>query len=149
MATIIQTIHAKDTLHHLTRFLTVGALGTLIDFSLFTLLKVFFSVPILPANITAYSAGIVNNFFLHRHWTFSGRPRKALTIQFIQFLLVSLSAMTLNSLIVLVLSQPLGSFLGYSTTGILAAKACATAAGLVWNFFTNYFWTFKDKSKKS
>jgi putative flippase GtrA len=149
MATIIEPIRSKDTLRSLGRFLAVGALGTLIDFSLFTGLHVALGAPILLANVLSYSAGILNNFFLHRYWTFAERPRKGLTSQFSQFLVVSLAALALNTLLVGLLAGPLSALLSSAPAGALAAKACATAVGLAWNFAANQLWTFRPGGKEN
>ena len=53
-----------------TRFLTVGAVGTFLDFSLLALLK-FLGFPTLFANSLSFSAGVVNNFTWNRLWTFA------------------------------------------------------------------------------
>ncbi|MEW5721241.1 MAG: GtrA family protein, partial [Chloroflexota bacterium] len=103
------------TVRHISRFLIVGMLGTLIDITLFAGLYTWLGAPTLAANTLSYSAGIVNNFVWHRYWTFSHRPRKATSAQFSQFALVSLTALMLNNLIVLLFAPSLGA---------LAAKIC-------------------------
>jgi putative flippase GtrA len=149
MATIIHSFRSKDALRSLGRFLAVGALGTLIDFCLFTGLHVALGAPILLANVLSYSAGILNNFFLHRYWTFAERPRKGHSSQFSQFLAVSLTALALNTLLVSLLAGPLSALLSHAAAGALAAKACGTAVGLAWNFAANHLWTFRPGDKEN
>lgn len=129
-------------------YLIVGLLGTLIDVGLFTALHVVLGVPTLAANTTSYSAGIVNNYVLHRYWTYGGRSRKAVGVQFVQFTAVSLSALAVNNLLVLLLAPQLGTLLASPAYGDLMAKACATAVGLCWNYLANNFWTFGDVTMK-
>ncbi len=126
------------------RFATVGLLCTLVDVMLFSVLHGLAGLPALAANTLSYSAGIVVSFLLHRRWTFAQRPRKALGAQFSQFAAVSLSALLVNNLIVLGLSPVFGALLGNATLGAIAAKLCATAVGLCWNFLINTTWTFRD-----
>ncbi len=123
------------TVRHISRFLVVGMLGTLIDLTLFAGLYTWLDAPTLAANTLSYSAGIVNNFVWHRCWTFAHRPPKPTGAQFSQFAVVSLSALMLNNLIMLLLAPSLG---------VLIAKICATGVGLGWNFFANNLWTFRD-----
>lgn len=125
------------------RFLLVGALGTLIDFSLFALLSAQIAAPTMIANTLAYSAGILNNYFWHRNWTYGHRRRKAAGRQFAQFAGVSLSALALNNLLVFLLAPPFSSLLASPVLGALAAKIFATGAGMGWNFLANHLWTFR------
>jgi putative flippase GtrA len=125
------------------RFAVVGALGTLIDVGLFSVFHLAFGLPILLANTLSYSAGIINNFFLHRYWTFSGRSRRAMGVQFAQFAAVSLTALAVNDLLVFGLSAPFGAALSNPAAGALLAKAAATGIGLVWNYLANTWWTFR------
>ncbi len=129
------------------RFATVGLLGTALDIGIFTLLHVGMGVPVLPANTISYSTGIINNYILHRRWTFSDRASRALGTQFAQFLAVSLSALLLNSLIVLLLAPLFGQALGHSGLADLAAKLGATVVSMCWNLVANNFWTFATEKK--
>jgi putative flippase GtrA len=144
MPQMIAQFQANTTFRPLGRFLTVGMLGTLLDIGLFTLLRVQFGVPTLTANTISYSAGIVNNYVLHRLWTFTDRPRKAVGAQFTQFAVVSLSALLLNNLLVALLAPGFAVLFTAPAYGDVLAKVCATGVGLCWNFLANNFWTFRD-----
>jgi putative flippase GtrA len=128
------------------RFAAVGVVGTALDLGLFALLHLSLGMAALPANTISYSAGIVNNYLLHRRWTYADRPRRPTGAQFCQFALVSLSALALNNLIVLWLSPGLGALLGRADLGAVAAKLLATSVGMVWNFAANTAWTFRRDS---
>lgn len=52
------------------RFLTVGAITTLLDYAIFSALIEQAQWPVAAANATSYSAGIVLSLALHRRWTF-------------------------------------------------------------------------------
>lgn len=60
MAALSGTSTNKE-IERFSRFLTVGAVGTLLDFSLLTLLKLA-GLPTLLANSLSFTAGLVNNF---------------------------------------------------------------------------------------
>ncbi len=144
MSQTVDSIKSSSTVQSMVRFGLVGALGTLIDISLFTGLHVWLGVPTLLANTLSYSAGIINNYLFHRFWTFAGRPRRAAGGQFAQFALVSLIALALNNLIVLLLAQPLGVVIGSSGLGAVLAKICATGIGMIWNFLASHLWIFRN-----
>lgn len=120
-------------LERFARFAFVGALGTILDVGLLMLLSAVAQLATLPANLLSYSAGIVNNYVWNRRWTFSGSRAKAWVPQFVQFAVVSLIGLTLNSLMVIWLEEPFG---------LLVAKLSATGVVLVWNYNANRLWTF-------
>ncbi|MCA1900070.1 MAG: GtrA family protein [Chloroflexi bacterium] len=123
------------------RFLTVGAVGTLLDFSLLTLLKLA-GLPTILANSLSFTAGLLNNFTLNRLWTFQDRQTDWRR-QFAQFTLVSLVGLALNNLIVLSLENALGVLSGQPDWGYLPAKVIAAGAVAFWNYFANRMWTFR------
>ncbi|MCE9645905.1 MAG: GtrA family protein [Chloroflexi bacterium] len=136
-------ITMNKEIERITRFLTVGAVGTLLDFSLLTLLKLA-GLPTLAANSLSFTAGLLNNFTWNRLWTFGeGRPsnwRK----QFAKFTLISLFGLALNNLIVLSLEGVLGNILAQPEWGYLPAKVIATGVVVFWNYFANRTWTFRS-----
>ncbi len=131
----------------LKRFATVGALGTLLDVGIFSLFHVGLGVPVLLANTISYSTGIINNYVLHRRWTFSDRGPKPIGTQFSQFLAVSLSAMLLNNLLVLLLAPLFAQVLGHSGYTDMVAKLGATLVSMCWNLVANNLWTFAAEAK--
>jgi putative flippase GtrA len=90
-------------------------------------------MPTLAANIVSYSAGILNNYYWNRRWTFSNRQSAAWMVQLMQFALVSLVGLGLNSMLVVWMEEPVG---------LLPAKLLATGAVLLWNYNANRVWTF-------
>ena len=124
------------------RFLTVGALGTALDFGLLTVLKLA-GVSTLLANSFSFTAGVVNNFTWNSRWTFSDRRNGKWTEQFFQFLLVSMVGLALNNAIVLLLEAPLGAWIGDAAWGYVPAKVIATGVVVFWNYFANRNWTFR------
>ena len=126
------------------RFLTVGALGTFLDFGLLTVFKLI-GLPTLPANSLSFSAGVINNFTWNSRWTFADRRNERLRgrAQFIQFLLVSLAGLAINNAIVLLLEAPLGAWIGNAAWGYAPAKMIATGVVVFWNYFANRNWTFR------
>ncbi len=124
------------------RFLTVGAVGTVLDFCLLTLLKLA-GMPTLFANSISFLAGLINNFTFNRLWTFHDATQSDWKRQLAQFTAVSLVGLTLNNIIVLSLENVLGNILGQPEWGYLPAKVIATGVVVFWNYFANRTWTFK------
>lgn len=143
MAPLLQKMNHHQTILSATRFALVGALGTLIDFTLFFAAQLVFNLPFLAANTISYSAGIVNNYYFHRTWTFTYRPQKAVSKQFALFVMISLTALMINSMMVYLLTPVLTVLLLEPALAAPLAKICATVTGLGWNFFANHFWTFR------
>lgn len=142
MATLSTPLQ-KQEVTRFTRFLTVGAVGTLLDFSILTVLKLA-GLPTLFANSLSFTAGLLNNFTWNRLWTFGDIVKADWRRQFAQFTLVSLIGLTLNNLIVLSLEGILGTLLGQPQWGYLPAKVIATGVVVFWNYFANRTWTFKN-----
>ncbi len=126
-----------------TRFLTVGAVGTVLDFCLLTLLKLA-GLPTLIANSISFTAGLINNFTFNRLWTFNDVAQSNWKKQLVQFTAVSLVGLILNNIIVLSLENVFGIIFGQPEWGYLPAKVIATGVVVFWNYFANRTWTFKN-----
>lgn len=98
--------------------------------SLFTVLHVLLGVPTLAANTFSYNSGMLNNYVLHRRWTWAGRSQRAASAQFAQFFLVNVAALALNNALVLLLAHPFSSMLAYPGPGDLVAKLFATGVSM-------------------
>jgi putative flippase GtrA len=139
----LSTTDSNKEIERFSRFLTVGAVGTVLDFSLLTLLKLA-GLPTIIANSISFTAGLVNNFTWNRLWTFSDVVQSDWKKQLAQFTVVSLIGLALNNLIVLSLEGVLGTMLGQPEWGYLPAKVIATGVVVFWNYFANRLWTFKS-----
>lgn len=132
----------KQEVSRFARFLTVGAIGTLLDFSILTLLKLA-GMPTLFANSLSFTAGLLNNFTWNRLWTFGDSVKTNWRRQLAQFTVVSLVGLMLNNLIVLSLEGLFSTLLGLPQWGYVPAKMIATGIVVFWNYFANRTWTFK------
>jgi dolichol-phosphate mannosyltransferase len=146
MAAFTSTSSSKE-MERFSRFLTVGSVGTLLDFSLLTLLKLA-GLPTLPANSLSFLAGLANNFTWNRMWTFGDSAQPSWHKQQLQFTMVSLVGLILSNVIVLSLEAGMGNAFGHPAWGYLPAKVIATAVVVFWNYFANSLWTFKLPRRK-
>ncbi|NDJ54090.1 MAG: GtrA family protein [Chloroflexi bacterium] len=135
---------SKLELKRILRFGLVGAVGTALDFGLLILLRTGLGWPTALANVFSYSAGIVNNYGLNRLWTFPEARGKQVAIQLMQFSLVSLTGLALNTVIVVILERFLAAVLTLPELDYVLAKIVATGLVFVWNFAANRWWTFND-----
>lgn len=142
--TLLSASLSNKELARFLRFLTVGAMGTALDFSILTLLKLA-GLPTLVANSISFTAGLVNNFTLNRLWTFGDAIQSNWRRQLVQYAIVSLIGLTLNDLIVVSLESLMGAWLGQPDWGYLPAKVIATGVVVFWNYFANRMWTFKSQ----
>ena len=142
MAALSNDHSYNKEIQHFSRFLAVGTVGTVLDFSLLMLLKLA-GLPTLFANSFSFTAGLINNFTWNRLWTFNDVVQTDWRKQFAQFTLISLFGFALNNIILLSLEGVLGNILGQPEWGYLPAKVIATGVVMFWNYFANRMWTFK------
>ncbi len=140
--TAFSGISSDKEIERFGRFLAVGGVGTVLDFSLLALLKLA-GLPTLFANSLSFIAGLVNNFTWNRFWTFNDAMQTDWRKQLAQFVMVSLVGLTLNNLIVLSLEGMFENILSQPQWGYLPAKVIATGVVVFWNYFANRMWTFK------
>lgn len=144
MSFIHQTFNKHQPLiRQFSKFAVVGFLGTLIDFGLLNLFVKIFRLGVYYSATLSFIAAVFNNFFLNKHWTFKNDVSdKKTKDQFWQFLLVSLIGLGLNLLIMYLIMDIFG--LGQDRYNW--AKAGAVIVVLIWNFWANKLWTFKEKN---
>jgi len=140
--TALSTPATNKEITRFTRFLAVGAFGTVLDFSLLTLLKLA-GLPTLIANSLSFIVGLINNFTWNRLWTFGDVIQANWWRQLVQYAAVSLIGLALNDLLVVSLEDMLGVWLGLYEWGYLPAKVAATGVVVFWNYFANRMWTFQ------
>ena len=152
-------VHRQELVRFL-KFCVVGIIGTAIDFGLLNLLYNVLGVHQVLANTVSVSAATVSNYTWSRFWVYPETRHQRGARKFVQFVIVSLVALALNTSILwgtdrwfLGESGLLGGLVGpvagwagleHSVFSSNAAKVIATGIVLFWNFFANRMWTFKD-----
>lgn len=133
----------------------VGAIGAVVDFGVFNLLRGAVGIPAAIAQAISFSAAVVSNFLWNRYWTYPDSRSKPVGRQAFQFLLVSLVGLAIRTG-VFVLVQPATISLAESllpddasSSQILAigenmALVVAVLVVLLWNFVINRVWTYSD-----
>jgi putative flippase GtrA len=87
------------------------------------------------ANGIGFFAAASSNFFFNRVWTFSSQDPQVLA-QYGKFLFFALIGLAINSAIVWFLHDKMKKHFYLS-------KAIATVIVTIWNFFANFFFTFR------
>jgi len=113
-------------------FSLVGAIGTLVHFSiLYVLVESLSFNPILASGCGA-SVGLTINYFLNYLLTFKSHQSHAHT--FPKYALITLLGFCLNLSIMMLLANNLY---------YIYAQILTTGVVLIWNFLANNFWTFR------
>ncbi|MCD2444220.1 GtrA family protein [Agromyces sp. SYSU K20354] len=82
------------------RFLTVGAISTLIEIGVFNLLYLALGWDPVPAKVVASLVALVNAYFGNREWTFRHRDRRGRTQEIVLFVLANAICTALGALLV-------------------------------------------------
>jgi putative flippase GtrA len=136
------------------RFAIVGAIGTVIDFGVLNLLTILLHLPKLYAQAISFTLAVFNNYFLNRHWTYPDSRSKSMWLQFGQFAMISIVGLIIRTPLFWALSAlftyvagrmlPETSSFKPEWLGNNIALAICIVVVLLWNFFANRLWTFKD-----
>jgi putative flippase GtrA len=124
------------------KFATVGAIGTVVDFTVLNVLILVFGLSKFWANTFSFSAAVLSNFIWNRLWTFPESRQEPLVAQLIQFGLVSIGGYVINQTIFLGLDALV--LHEWGTLGYNVAKAIAILVVLFWNFAVNRIWTYRN-----
>jgi putative flippase GtrA len=156
------TSFIQDNQKELTRFLkfsVVGTLGAVIDFGVLNLLVQLAGFPKVLANVCSFSAAVLSNFTWNRLWVYPETRGEPLRKQFVQFAMVNLIGLGINTIIFYgsdqwilgeegLLKGPVASLaamvgMSHFDFALNGAKVIATSIVLFWNFFVNRLWTFQ------
>lgn len=125
----------EELLGQFSRFTLVGAVATAVHYTVLILMVQAADLNPVHASATGFACGAYVGYMLNYRVTFrsSKRHRDALP----KFLLAALSGLTINTLIMILLTNEMK--LHY-----LASQCAATAIVLMWNFSVNRWWTFRE-----
>ncbi|TFG71467.1 MAG: GtrA family protein [Anaerolineales bacterium] len=136
------------------KFLVVGTIGAIVDFSILNLLHGVLGWPLVPSNTVSFTCAVLSNFLWNRFWTYPDSRSKPLSSQLVTFFVVNLAGWAINTGMLLLLTNPMtdlaGRLLASTDPAVLdrygynSAKVIATGVVLVWNFFINRIWTYND-----
>lgn len=120
----------------------VGTIGAVVDYGVLIPLVEFVRLDPRWAQAISFTAAASNNYIWNRLWTFRAFRHKPPVLQFTQFFVVSVVGLAIRTAIFVLLYQGL-AFQAFRF-GYILATAIAIIVVLVWNFFVNRLWTFRE-----
>ncbi|MGD2040036.1 MAG: GtrA family protein [Anaerolineae bacterium] len=141
------------------KFAIVGTIGAAVDFAVLNVMKWFFEsiglgvdwnlslephqIQLIVANAISFSAAVLSNFTWNRLWTFPESRERALGSQLVQFSIVNILGLGINTLVLLVMDQYVFQHFVSLRLSYNLAKAFAIGVVLFWNFGINRIWTYR------
>jgi putative flippase GtrA len=122
------------------RYLSIGIVATLVDWTIFYLLIGCLGIFYLLALATSYFASTVLNFFLNKRYTFRNTYRRT-HVQLAVFIAVAIVGLGLNEIIMYSLAHLIPG--GMTELALMAARVIATVIVFLWNFILNKSITFR------
>ncbi len=119
------------------RYLIIGTISFLIDFSLFNLFVVAFEIQPLPANMTSIAISVIFNFLLSNYWTFKAGNHTDKN-KIAKYLVIVVFNYIVNNLILYFLTSNLA-------LNPILSKILVTILQISWTFFLYKIWVFKIK----
>ena len=139
----MQKIHyadLRDILTQFAKFMAVGAVGTVVHYTILILLVEKLSVSAVLGSSVGAIAGAFVNYFLNYYFTFRSSRRHAKAI--VQFYIVAGSGFLLNALSMWIMVNVLDIY-------YLLAQLVTTGIVLLLNFWLNRTWTFRRRPLES
>jgi putative flippase GtrA len=141
------------------RFISVGAIGAVVDFGIMNLLSKLFNMPLTVAGTISFICAIISNFFFNRIWTYPDSRSRSIARQLSMFFIVNVAGLAIRLPILHYLEPPMlnlsklivplipfitftPEFIGKNLT-----LAVAVSVVMLWNFFINRYWTYNDVDK--
>lgn len=138
------------------KFITVGAIGAVVDFGIMNLFSKLFNMPLTVAGTISFICAIVSNFLWNRFWTYPDSRSRSVARQLIMFFIVNVAGLAIRLPILNFLESPIQrlfeslalpisltpEFLGKNFTLMVAVTIV-----MLWNFFVNRYWTYNDVDK--
>jgi putative flippase GtrA len=141
------------------KFAIVGAVGAVVDFVLLNIMKIVFEsvglgvgwtvsmephqIQLVAANAISFSAAVLSNFTWNRLWTFPESRERPLLSQLLQFTVVNVLGLVINTVILVVMDRYVFQLFFSERLSYNLAKALAIGVVLFWNFGINLIWTYR------
>jgi len=136
------------------RFALVGISGSVVDFGVFNLLSTVLLVSPTLSQAVSFTLGVLNNFTWNRLWTYPETRQISALKQLGQFATVNVFGLAIRTLLFSLIEQPIINlaaksiphFLTPTIVGHNLSLATVIVIVMLWNYFANRYWTFKDYS---
>ncbi len=134
------------------KFALVGISGSVVDFGVFNILASWLGVNSTISQAVSFTLAVFNNFIWNRLWTYPETRKTSLLKPFLQFGFVNVIGLGIRT-ILFTLVEPwmiklstivLPNFSKPTIIGHNLALAFVILVVMLWNYFANRYWTFKD-----
>ncbi|MCD6046811.1 MAG: GtrA family protein [Gammaproteobacteria bacterium] len=143
----MQVKSARAQLHHeLSRFIIIGIIATLFDFSLYSIGHRWLNLPYAMAKTFSFICGSCLAYFLNKHFTFKQEKHQAgQMLRFvILYVLTMLVNVAVNSSSIALLTQKISIAWLTKSEILIFSFVIATGTSTVLNFIGQKFWVFKS-----
>ncbi len=127
--------YKKNVISEFFKFAFVGAVGTVVNLVILYLLTEKIGLYYMLSAILSFIVAMTSNFFLNKIWTFKENIKSEITKKYVQFGLVSISALLINLFFLYIFTEFLGIY-------YLISQVLAIGIALIINFLGNKIWTF-------
>lgn len=117
------------------KYTIVGIVGLILDMFLLYVFVEFFYFPVLFASGLAFLVAIINNFFLHKYWTFKDKSHH-FERQFISFFIISVFNMAITV-------ACMYFFVDWLHIWYMLSKLITSIIVLIFSYTANRIFTFK------
>lgn len=117
------------------KFAFVGLIGTFVNIFILYILTEYLNVYYIISAFFAFVVAVTINFIFNKIWTFSEKIYESVVKEYINFFLVSLSALSINIFFLYIFTEYLGIY-------YIASQIIAIGISLMINFIGNKIWTF-------
>lgn len=89
------------------RFISVGAIGAIVDFGIMNLFSKLFNMPLTIAGTISFICAIISNFIFNRIWTYPDSRSRTITRQLTMFFIVNVAGLAIRLPILHYLEPPM------------------------------------------
>jgi len=131
----IQEKFKENNINEFFRFAIVGGTGTIITVLILYLLTEKVGIYYIFSAIISFIVAMTSNFFLNKVWTFKENIKLNVGKKYLQFSLISVSALLVNLFFLYFFTEVFGIY-------YLISQILAIGIAFIINFLGNKIWTF-------
>lgn len=137
------------------KFAIVGISGSVVDFGVFNLLLSLVGLSSTVSQAISFTLAVINNFIWNRLWTYPETRKSGALKPFIQFGVVNVIGLGIRTLLFMIIEPQMikistlvfpkinnPEVIGHNLT-----LALVILIVMLWNYFANRNWTFKEIDK--
>ncbi len=117
----------------------IGCVNSVVDLSVFSLLHLYFGLPIIPANLMSWCVAVTNSYVLNSMFTFAAESGRRLSVKrYFAFAATQIGGLIANTITVFALSFFIP---------VLVAKLLAIGASFVVDFTLSHLLVFRKREE--